>query len=113
MGELQTNVSYGDQHVQLPLIVVAGNGPNLMGRNRLKHIQLNWHSHSQKRSLYSLNTLLSTCCPFQHDSITQSYSARTLLQAKTNIPFALKDVVGQELDRLEQQLRSHQESRFK
>ncbi len=44
MGELQVNVSYGDQRAQLPLIVVAGNGPNLMGRNWLKQIQLNWQS---------------------------------------------------------------------
>ncbi len=51
MGELQVNVSYGDQRAQLPLIVVDGNGPNLMGRNWLKHIQLNWqhiYSHCQK-----------------------------------------------------------------
>ncbi len=59
MGELQVNVSYGDQRAQLPLIVVAGNGPNLMGRNWLKQIQLNWQSIATVRNdSSSLNTLL-------------------------------------------------------
>ncbi len=58
-GELQVNVSYGDQRAQLPLIVVAGNGPNLMGRNWLKQIQLNWQRIATVRNdSLSLKTLL-------------------------------------------------------
>ena len=31
-----------DAPVDLPLVVVAGDGPSLFGRNWLKHIQSNW-----------------------------------------------------------------------
>ncbi len=114
MGELQVNVSYGDQRAQLPLIVVDGNGPNLMGRNWLKQIQLNWQRIATVRNdSSSLKTLLK-----QHDALfkdelgtIQPHKATLHIQADATpkffkprpIPFALKDVVGQELDRLEKQ----------
>ena len=42
LGQLQVQVKYGDQVQQLPLLVVAGNGPSLWGRNWLAAIRLNW-----------------------------------------------------------------------
>ena len=42
LGELQAKVQYGQQAKSLVLIVVAGDGPSLMGRNWLQHIQLDW-----------------------------------------------------------------------
>ncbi len=114
MGELQVNVSYGDQRAQLPLIVVAGNGPNLMGRNWLKQIQLHWQSIATVRNdSSSLKTLLK-----QHDALfkeelgmIQPHKATLHIQADATpkffkprpIPFTLKDVVGQEFDRFEKQ----------
>ncbi len=114
MGELQVNVSYGDQHAQLPLIVVNGNGPDLMGRNWLKHIQLNWQRIATVRNdSSSLKTLLK-----QHDTLFKEelgtiHPHKATLHIRTDatpkffkprpIPLALKDVVGQELDRLEKQ----------
>ena len=44
LGELQAKVQYGQQSKSLVLIVVAGDGPSLMGRNWLQHIQLDWKS---------------------------------------------------------------------
>ena len=44
LGELNVIVSYKYQSVKLPLIVVARNGPNLVGWNWLRHIQLDWQS---------------------------------------------------------------------
>ncbi len=43
-GSLQVQVEYNDQHVTVPLIVVKGNGPNLLGREWLTKIKLDWHS---------------------------------------------------------------------
>ena len=43
-GQILVEVKYGRQVKQLPLYVVKGNGPSLMGRNWLQHIKLNWQS---------------------------------------------------------------------
>jgi len=43
-GQILVEVKYGRQVQQLPLYVVKGNGPSLMGRNWLHHIKLNWQS---------------------------------------------------------------------
>ena len=40
--QLQVQVEYGDQVQLLPLLVVAGSGPSLWGRNWLAAIRLNW-----------------------------------------------------------------------
>ena len=42
MGTLNVQVQYEDQLKKLVLVVVAGNGPNLFGRNWLNHTSLNW-----------------------------------------------------------------------
>ena len=42
LGELTAAVRYGKQCCTLPLLVVSGTGPTLLGRDWLKHIQLDW-----------------------------------------------------------------------
>ena len=42
VGSACVNVVYEDQRAQLPLIVVKGDGPTLLGRNWLKKLILNW-----------------------------------------------------------------------
>ena len=42
VGTVDVDVTYQSQTVTLPLLIVPGNGPTLMGRNWLEHIQLNW-----------------------------------------------------------------------
>ena len=44
MGELLVQVTYEQQCEHLLIVIVAGDGPSLLGRNRLKHIRLNWNS---------------------------------------------------------------------
>ena len=41
LGQLQVSVRYNDQEQQLPLLVVADNGPLLWGRDWVSAIQLN------------------------------------------------------------------------
>ena len=43
-GEVWLPVVYDQQKRVLPLIVVDGDGPPLLGRNWLKELQLNWHN---------------------------------------------------------------------
>ena len=50
-------VVYGEQKAKLPLLVVPGSGPSLLGRNWLKLIHLNW-PEIKKVSL-ELDTLLN------------------------------------------------------
>ena len=42
MGQLNVHVTHNMQMVPLVLVVVAGEGPSLFGRNWLKYIQLDW-----------------------------------------------------------------------
>ena len=44
MGELLVQVAYKQQCEHLPIVVVAGDGPSLLGRNWLKQIRLDWNS---------------------------------------------------------------------
>ena len=41
-GAIEVDVSYQDQKAHLNLLVVAGNGPSLMGRDWLSHVKLDW-----------------------------------------------------------------------
>ena len=59
LGQLQVQVKYGDQVQQLPLLVVAGNGPSLWGRNWLAAIRLNW-AHIKQVHM-GLGPLLQKC----------------------------------------------------
>ena len=42
LGELTVTAKYGSQCQDLPLVVIAGNGPPLLGRNWLQHFRLDW-----------------------------------------------------------------------
>ena len=42
MGEIPVKVSYNNQEAELNLLVVSGDGPNLLGRDWLGKIKLNW-----------------------------------------------------------------------
>ena len=43
LGSVEVDVAYQGQTAQLPLVVVKGGGPTLMGRNWLNKIVLNWN----------------------------------------------------------------------
>ena len=42
LGSITVDVNYEAQKEQLPLLVVAGNGPSLFGKNWLLKIRLDW-----------------------------------------------------------------------
>ena len=47
LGQATVLVEYEGQRLSLPLIIVDGHGPSLLGRNWLSKIQLNWTSIKQ------------------------------------------------------------------
>ena len=61
LGQLNVHVSYGDQRAPLVLLIVAGDGPTLLGRNWLRYIRLDWehiHAVSKSDTATALNNLL-------------------------------------------------------
>ena len=42
LGATEVDVQYQSQQAKLPLLVVQGTGPNLLGRDWLQSIRLNW-----------------------------------------------------------------------
>ncbi len=115
MGTLNVRVQYESQLKKLVLVVIAGNGPSLLGRNWLNHIILNWKKVFAVRTLRleSLNKLMQ-----RHKSLfseglgtIQPYRAKLYVHSGVkprffkprSVPFAIRGALGKELDRLEQQ----------
>ena len=97
------------------LVVIAGDGPSLLGRNWLNHIVLNWkkvfavrtlrleslHKVLQRhKSLFSEG--LGTIEPYRATLYAQP-GAKPKFCKPRSVPFAIRDALGNELDRLEQQ----------
>ena len=112
-GQLMVEVVYGDQRKELPLLVVAGRGPSLMGRDWLLHIRLDWQSiHSLEAvSITSLQTVLSNhtavfadnlgCVKGVKAKIYVDPEARPRFCKPRSVPFAFREKVNKELERLE------------
>ena len=59
LGAANVNVSFQEQHKQLQLLVVRGNGPSLLGRDWLSKIRLNWEElHHIDQSKLTLAAVL-------------------------------------------------------
>ena len=115
IGTLNVRVQYGSQAEKLVLVVVGGDGPSLFGRNWLRYLRLDWNKIASIRSaqLSPLKLLMQ-----QHQSLfadelgtVDPYKATLNVRPDAtprffkprSVPFAIKDAIGKELDRLEQQ----------
>ena len=81
-GELSVKVQSGSQVYTLPLLVVPGQGPSLLGRNWLLKLQLDWKSIFSLRSSTLQDVL-------DHYTILFQEGLGTLKQSK--VKFFLKD----------------------
>ena len=113
LGEIQVQVEHRKQKQQMPLIVVKGEGPTLLGRDWLKFIQLDWRqilnlkTDTETKELKTLLHRYSTV--FKDDLGTIKSHWATLQVRETHpkfnkarpVPFAIRDAVGAELDLLE------------
>ena len=119
MGQLNLSVGYEGQKQNLVMLVVEGNGPSLYGRNWIKYIHPNWHKIGTVHSSSRFHSILE-----KHEAVfkndlgrIRSHTATLQVQpgATPNcfrarqVPFAIRDAVGSELDRLEREgiLTSH------
>uniref|UniRef100_A0A803JEW5 Gypsy retrotransposon integrase-like protein 1 n=1 Tax=Xenopus tropicalis TaxID=8364 RepID=A0A803JEW5_XENTR len=116
LGEILAPVTYEGQSLTLPLVVVKGNRPTLLGRNWLKHLKLNWakiFTIKQTEATFhkNLEQILS-----KHDSlfkeefgsikglkatITVNSDAKPIFHKPRPLPYALKEPVEKELERME------------
>ena len=110
VGCCNVNIEYNGQSAQLPLLVVGGSGPTLLGRDWLSQIRLDWHQIHHVHSA-PLQTLLARYpAVFQGGLGTlQGYKAKILVEpgavprfnSARSVPYALRDKVDQELQRLQ------------
>ena len=106
---MEVEVKYISQEARLPLLVVTGEGPSLLGRDWFQQIQLDW------REIHSLQQDPLDAILHQHEKVfqeglgtMQGYKACFLVDDKVKpklckaqpVPYAMRALVKQELDRL-------------
>ena len=107
------HVEHNDQSAELPLLVVAGSGPPLLGRNWLQKIKLNW---PQLYSLHNIQATTQSTVVGKHKPLfgtdlgkLQNYQGHLSINPDSQprfckarpVPLAYKDRVAAELNRLE------------
>ena len=113
VGELTVSVEYGTQKCKLPVVIVKGDKPALLGRNWLEKIKLDWgeiFSLNKSHPVDTLVTKYSKLFDAGHGKVN-NFKATLALQPGAKpvnkkvrpVPYALKEQVEAELDRLEQQ----------
>ena len=116
VGQLNVHVQYGDQNVKLVLLVVAGQGPSLFGRNWLRYVRLDvdWkkvHTVESAKRMPELNDLLGKHTELFSDGLGRIEPFRATLRVRPDarprffkprpVPFAIKAAIEAELDALE------------
>ena len=109
-GQVMVQVRYQDQEATLPLLVVKGTGPSLLGRNWLQIIRLNWGEIKHVSS--ELDNLIAKVPEVFKEGLGTVRGCQVKLSVKEgatpkffkphSVPFALKETIEQDLDRLEQ-----------
>ena len=110
LGHLQVQVKYQDQAANLPIIVIAGDGPSLLGRDWLAHLKLDWKRICHIRTKALEDVLLKHPQIFQ-EGLGTLKGHKATLHVDTNaspvfckprqVPYAMRKLVNDELDRLE------------
>ena len=114
LGEATVQVKYGDYCGTLKVYVVNGTGANLMGLNWLQHSRLDWKSLGVavvKNKPQSVSDILEEYQVVFRDELGTMKDFTAKLEIKSNtkpkfcrprsIPFAIKELVEQELKNLQ------------
>ncbi len=114
-GTINMRVAYGNQKQKLVLVVVAGDGPSLLGRNWLRYLCLDWSNIFAVRTarMSLVNDLIKKHKPLFSDELGSVKSFTASLQTQANatprffkprpVPYAIKETVSQDISRLEGQ----------
>ena len=110
-------VKHMQQEVLLPLHIVKGNGPTLLGRDWLKQLKINWGQVKKLNGLLAHTPTLDTVLRKHDDVFKNELETYTGTKAKivieTNavhrfnkprpLPYAVRETVEHKLDRLQNQ----------
>ena len=113
VGCMEADITYGDQESHVTLLVVEGQGPNLLGQDLLRQIQLNWHE------IFCLQWTSSLQCILQQykDVFKEEVGTMKGFQAKLyvdgsvtphfckacSVPYAMRQKVNDELQRIQKE----------
>ena len=113
LGEIHVMVCYGDQIKTLPLVIVKGSGPALLGRNWLEELTLDWGKIKfipANNGNPSINELLNKypsvfdqkCGTMKGVTVKLSVKdgSNPVFYKPRTVPYALRDGVAAEIDRL-------------
>ena len=110
MGEMTVCVEYGDQKATLPLLIVEGEGPALLGCDWLSSIKLDWSRIAYTTPSGRLQQILDQHKDVFKDELgtVQGMTVSLSLKEGTHpkffrpwpVPLAIKGAVGDEIDRL-------------
>ena len=116
VGGAKVAVSYNQQLSTLVLCMVKGTGPSLLRHDWLRHIKLDWKTVDQVASVnrvMMLDALLKRYHEVFQGGLRTLKGVHARLQVEPNavlkffkartVPFALREAVEKELDRLEQE----------
>ena len=111
LGEIRVAVKYKTQEMQLPLVVVQGKKPVLLGRNWLEKLNLDWSTIVKVSHVPAVEDVLAKYealfekgyghIKLYKASIQVREGAQPLFVKARPVPYALKEKVEQELQRLE------------
>ena len=113
LGSIPVQVVYQEQTKSLSLLIVGGAGPTLLGRDWLKHIQLDWNriaKLSNSSPLTLENILQQHTAVFKEElGVVQGVTAKIHADPQATpkfckarpVPYALRGKINQELQRLE------------
>ena len=114
LGQMQVPVQYGEQTAELVLIVVAGDGPSLLGRSWLQSLRLDWKTIgavvAEKPSDFTqllakhaeiFEDELGTVQPFTAKLHVRPDAVPKFCKARP-VPFSIKKAIEEELGKLEE-----------
>ena len=112
LGVANVNVSFQEQHKQLQLLVVGGDGPSLLGRDWLSKIKLNWEElHHIDQTKLTLEAVLDKHSKVFREELGMVREVTAKLHVDPqdrpkfyrprSVPYTMKDKVEQELDHLD------------
>ncbi|XP_033637865.1 uncharacterized protein K02A2.6-like [Asterias rubens] len=111
VGTCSVTVEHNDQKTQLSLLIVSGQGPNLLGRDWLRHLKLAWQEIHHVRHTDSTAEIMNHYEELFRDDLGKLKGQPVKINIKTDakpkfckartVPFSMKKQVEDELDRLQ------------